>query len=118
MNVTIDISEETARIVNDLSARTGRTPGDILREWIDRSVTELPIEMLSDEQVLVLCDLMMSEPDQTALSELLADQREGLLTDAGRSRLAELLDEYQRGMVRKSEALRVAVQRGLRPPLG
>ncbi len=116
--VTIEISETTARLIHEIAARTGRDPGAVLSELVDRSVRDLPVESLPDEQVLVLCDMAMSETDQAELSDLLADQREGQLDDARRVRLDELMQVYRRGLVRKSEALRVAVQRGLRPPLG
>jgi hypothetical protein len=116
--ITIEISEETARILREIAERTGREPGAVLSELVDRSITELPVESLPDDQVLGLCDLTMSTQDQTELSDLLDGQREGQLDEPRRARLAELMQVYRRGLVRKSEALRVAVQRGLCPPLG
>jgi hypothetical protein len=60
----------------------------------------------------------MPESQQQELSDLLADQRENQLTEAGRIRLDALMQLYQQRMVRKAEAIRAAVQRGLIPPLG
>jgi hypothetical protein len=116
--ITIEISETTARIVREIAARTGRDPKVVLSELVDRSVTELPIDTLPDDQLLALCDMTMSDNDQAELSDLLAAQREGQLNETQRVRLDNLMHVYRRGLVRKSEALRVAVQRGLRPPLG
>jgi hypothetical protein len=47
----------------------------------------------------------------------LARQREGVLTNAERGQLETLMGIYQRGMVRKAQALKVAVDRGLQSPL-
>lgn len=43
----------------------------------------------------------------------LARQREGMLAESGRVRLEELLAAYRHDMVRKAQALREAVARGL-----
>jgi hypothetical protein len=98
-----------------VAERTGRRIEDVLVSWINPDDSP---EDLSDEEVLALCDAQMSEDEQQQLSELLHRQREGLLGPADRPRLAELMDNYRRGLVRKARALQVAVSRGLRPPLG
>jgi hypothetical protein len=107
--ITIEISETTARIVREIAARTGRDPGTVLSELVDRSISEVPVEALPDDQVLALSDMTMSDFEQNELSDLLAAQREGQLDEARRARLDELMQVYRRGLVRKSEALRVAV---------
>ena len=56
-------------------------------------------------------------PEQRELGALLARQREGSLDGVERHRLNELMDIYRRGMVQKAQALKVAVDRGLQPPL-
>jgi hypothetical protein len=71
---------------------------------LERAATELPVEELPDEEVL-------------ALSELLSQNREDELESAGRRELDELMPLYEHGLLRKAQALRVAVQRGLREPL-
>lgn len=90
---------------------------DVLLEWLGRAATDLPVDLLPDEQVLALRDQQMSEGQQSELDELLASQREGGLDDASRRRLEEIMDLYRRGMTRKAQALKVAVDRGLQPPL-
>ena len=60
----------------------------------------------------------MDEDQQRELSHLLAGNRESLLDAESQARLDELMQIYRRGLVRKAQALKVAVQRGLRPPLG
>jgi hypothetical protein len=75
------------------------------------------VEALGDDEILALCDLQMGPAEQAALSGLLAENREGRLDDAGRTRLDECMREYDRTLLRKSQALREAVARGLRKPL-
>jgi hypothetical protein len=70
--------------------------------------------MLSDEQVLALCDLQMSDEQQSELGALLVRQREGTVDATRRGRLDMLLTIYRRGMVNKAEAIKEAVERGLR----
>jgi hypothetical protein len=115
--ITIEISETAARVVREIAARTGRDPGMVLSDLIDRSILDLPVDSLPNDEVLALCDVTMSDDEQAELSTLLNDQRENQLDDLRQARLDELMQTYRRGLVRKSEALRVAVQRGLHNPL-
>jgi len=89
----------------------------VLVEWIDRSAAEIPIELLSDNEVLALRDQTLSSAEQATLSALLAQQREGELGASQRAQLDGLMLTYHLGMVRKAQALKVAVERGLQPPL-
>jgi hypothetical protein len=61
--------------------------------------------------------LEMKPDEQDELSNLLALNRENQLSNLQRQRLDQLMLVYRRGMVRKAQALRVAVERGLIPPL-
>ena len=116
--VTLELPEGLAHSARTVAQRTHRSVEAVLLEWLDRVVTELPVEALPDDQVLALRDLQLSAEQQTALSELLARQREGVLTSTERAHLDELLVAYRYGLVRKAQALKVAVERGLQPPLG
>jgi hypothetical protein len=115
--VTLELPDTLIRSARTIAERSNRRVEDVLVEWLDRSASEVPVESLPDDQVLLLCDLEMQEADQQALSELLAHQREGTLDDAERPVLDALMGAYRRGLVRKAQALKVAVERGLRPPL-
>ena len=115
--VTLEISEEAAQLARSIAERTGQDYTAVLRDWIDRSALDLPVETLSDDQILALSDLQMSDHEQAELSQLLADQREGQLGHDAKQRLEKLMQGYRRGLVRKAQALNVAVARGLRPPL-
>jgi hypothetical protein len=115
--VTLELPEPLAESARVVAARTSRRVEDVLVEWLDRAAADLPIEVLPDEQVLALRDLQMSNGQQDELSALLAGQRERRLDEKQRARLDELLAIYRRGMVRRAQALKVAVERGLQPPL-
>ncbi|OGO39930.1 MAG: hypothetical protein A2Z04_07255 [Chloroflexi bacterium RBG_16_57_9] len=115
--VTIEIPEKVAHQAREVAAHTQRRLEDVLVEWIDHAVSELPVESLPDDQLLALCDIQLEAEQQEELSELLARNREGLLQDEERPLLDELMQIYRRGLVRKARALKVAVERGLRASL-
>ena len=77
------------------------------------NLNELPVSILSDEQILELTELQM-EPEQDArLSVLLDRQQEGLLGGEERSELEALMQVYREGLLRKALALSEAVKRQL-----
>jgi hypothetical protein len=75
------------------------------------------LELLSDTELLGVCDTQMSPEQQEELSAMLERHREGLLSTDESARLEELMRLYRAGLVRKAQALKVAVIRGLRPRL-
>jgi hypothetical protein len=115
--VTLNLPETLAQRAKEIAAFTHRRLEDVLVEWIDRAITELPLESLPDEQVLALCDMQMESEQQELFSDLLARNQEGQLNDTEVSQLDELMQVYRRGLVRKARALKVAVERGLKPAL-
>lgn len=115
--VMLDLPENLAERAQAIAAQTNRRMEDVLLDWIGRAAEDVPVEELPDDQVLALSELMMSQEQQDELSELLAQQREGALDETGRYRLDELVTIYRQGMLRKAQALKVAVERGLRPGL-
>lgn len=115
--VMIDLPDDLGQRARAIAAQTHRRVEDVLLEWLGRGAADIPMDQLPDDQVLALCDLKMSKEQQRELNELLARQREGLLERDERLRLDELLGIYRHGMVQKAHALKVAVERGLVPPL-
>lgn len=116
--VTLELPDALARRARTEAERTDRRLEDVLLSWIDHPAAETPVEAMSDEQVLTLCRLEMAPDQQAELSDLLDLQREGRLADRFHRRLDELMAIYRRDLVRKARALKVAVDRGLAPPLG
>lgn len=90
---------------------------DIIAEWLKSPMSEMPVETMSDEEVLALFDSQLSDDQQSALNDLLEQNREDKLDADGKRKLDELMRLYERGLLRKSQALQVAVQRGLIEPL-
>jgi CRP-like cAMP-binding protein len=115
--VTLELPEPLAQSARAVAARTSRPVEDVLMEWLDRAAADLPVELLPDEQVLAIRDLQMGDKEQEELSALLAGRREHQLDSSQRMHLDNLLMTYRLGMVRKAQALKVAVERGLQPPL-
>lgn len=115
--ITLEVPEALVHSARVVAARTQRRVEDVLAEWLERTAGALPIESLSDEQVLALRDLRLDDAQQAELSDLLERQREDMITGVEHARLAALLELYQQGMLQKARALKVAVARGLQPPL-
>ncbi len=115
--ITIEVPEEVIRHAAQVAARTSRSIEDILASWLARATAERPVEELSDEEVLSLTELCLTGEQEEALGALLEQNREGTLSTEDRRRLDEAMRAYERGLLRKSQALRVAVERGLRAPL-
>jgi hypothetical protein len=123
-SITIDLAPD---IVQRLQVEADRQGLDLGRMLADAAVALLgrqdvpmtadrseTIAQMSDEQVLALCDAMLSVDEQARLSELLGRHGEGELGEAEVGELDGLMQVYRTGLVRKAEAWKVAVERGLR----
>jgi hypothetical protein len=115
--LTIQIPEPIEQEARAIANQTHRPVEAIINDWLELGLTESPVELLSDERVLELCDQMLPPHLQAELSTLIERNREGEIASDEVIRLHELMNTYQKGMVRKAEAWKVAVERGLRPPL-
>jgi CheY-like chemotaxis protein len=80
-------------------------------------ISTLLVEKLPDDQIFQLANLKLGNSLQEELNVLLDRNAEGELEDLERARLDALMDEYGIALWKKSEALRVAVERKLIPPL-
>ena len=84
---------------------------------LEPSEGEPSLSELSDAAIIALTHLQLAPHEDQRLSRLLNQQQAGELTDAERAELWTLMQRYQVGLLRKAQALREAVQRGLRKPL-
>jgi len=116
--VTVELPEELAQRARAVAAQTRRRFEEVLVEWIDRAGADPAVEALADNELLALCDRQLDPAEQEELSNLLARNRDGLLQEPERHRLDDLMRVYRRGLVRKAQALKTPVARGLRPRLG
>ena len=123
--ITVTLPEDVLQRAELLARRTGRPVGDILAETIELSLRPLGapsngerlIADWSDDDVLAAADVGLPVAEDRRLSELLDHQQAGLLADAEPAELKALMEMYQEGLLRKAQALREAVRRGLREPL-
>jgi hypothetical protein len=123
--VTVTLPDDIYQRAVYLAQLTGREVADVLAETIDLSLQPLghpladepPLAARSDAEVLALAEAQMDPSQDRRLSDLLARQQAGRLAAGERAALLGLLQVYQDGLLRKAQALRQAVQRGLRPPL-
>ena len=115
--VTIQVSEQVLRQAAQVAAQTHRSVEDVLAAWLESVTTERPVEELSDDEVLALSELRLTDEQDASLSDLLGQNREGMLDVEGQRALDEMMRLYEQGLLRKAQALKVAVQRGLREPL-
>ncbi len=115
--ITLELPDTITQQASHIAGQTRQRLEDVLLEWLNYVAAELPIELLPDRQVLALSKAQLPPQQQTHLSKLLACQREGQLTATEKRQLADLMKLYRRGLLRKAEALKVAVQRGLMAPL-
>jgi len=81
------------------------------------SENDMLVECLSDDEAIALSEMKFSDEQDARLSDLLARQRENQLDSEERRQLNEMMLIYEKGLLRKAQALRVAVERGLREPL-
>jgi hypothetical protein len=115
--ITLQVPDRVVRHAARKASQSQRRIDEILTEWLERAVTEMPVDELPDEEVLALTELQLTPPQESTLSELLERNREGTLNAGGRYGLDEVMHVYEHGLLRKAQALHVAVQRGLREPL-
>ena len=116
--ITIELPDDIAQQVRTVAARTHRSFDEVLVDWIRRAGAEPVLELLPDEELLAVCDSQPDVAQQEDLSELLERNQDAALNADERSRLDELMKSYRAGLVRKAQALKLAVSRGLRPRLG
>ena len=116
-SISLDIPDSIIQQAQQLATQNQQRLEDVLLEWLTHSFTEHPIETLPDSQILALCNMQLDEQQQATLNTLTEKQREDTLTPADSQELQFLLGLYRRGLLRKAKALKVAVERGLLPPL-
>jgi hypothetical protein len=121
--ITIDLPPGTLQRVEFLAQRAGQPVGDYLAQTLQDAfepfgdLSEAAPESWSDQEALDAADSQMPEAEDRRLSELLQRQQAGALQPKEQGELTALMGLYQRGMLRKSQGLREAVRRGLRPPV-
>jgi hypothetical protein len=127
VEVTLTLPENLVEYAKLLGGATQRDVAAILADALEMllpTLENLPegssnpsVSSLSDAEVLALGNSKMDAVQNQRLGELQQRGKTAGLTEAERYELLALLQIYQLGQLRKSEALAEAVQRGLRSPL-
>ena len=123
--VAITIPEQVYKKAKRLAQLTHCKVNDLLAEAIALSLAPVTtsskvspsVAELSNKEVLALTKLKLPATQDRRLSRLLLGQQGGKLTSEERSELISLMQGYQEGILRKAQALREAVRRGLIEPL-
>jgi hypothetical protein len=123
--VMVTLQDDVYRRVERLAQLTSRDVADLLADTITLALPPLDVlaesvpaaTSLSDEEVLGLMELQMVPEQDRRLSALLQKQQARALSAAEQAELVMLMQVYQEGVLRKAQALREAVRRGLRAPL-
>ena len=123
--VAITIPEQVYKKARRLAQLTHCKVGDLLAEAIALSLAPVttssevspPVTELSDKEVLALTKLELPATQDRRLSRLLLGQQAGKLTREEVAELISMMLVYQEGILRKAQALREAVRRGLIEPL-
>lgn len=127
MEVTLNLSENLAESAEHLASATKRDLPTVITEVLEMLLPLLenmadsnlypPVFSLSDAEVIALADSKMDEATNKRLGELQSKGKRIGLIETERNELLTLLQIYQLGQLRKSEALAEAVKRGLRGKL-
>jgi hypothetical protein len=123
--VTLNLPEDLYQRAANFANLLGKDVMEVLVDTLTLSLAPIgtqsgvmpAVTTLSDQNVLALSESRLQPKDDQRLSELLSKQQEGLLTQDEQSELLGLMQIYQEGLLRKAQALRESVQRGLREPL-
>jgi hypothetical protein len=123
--VVVTLPDDLYHRAEGLAQLTSREVAEVLVDTIALSLTSLssqpasvrPVTELTDEEVLSQAEIQMAPGQDRRLSTLLHRQQAGKLSDIERSEMLALMQIYLDGLLRKAQALREAVRRGLRDPL-
>ncbi len=123
--ITLSLPDNVYHQAAHLAQLMNRDVSRVLTDTIESALLPLgadslsltPVEELPDNQVLAAADLRMDDAQGQRLGTLLESQQAGVLNAAERSNLAALMQVYHETLLRKAQALREAVRRGLREPL-
>jgi hypothetical protein len=119
--ITLTLPDTVLECAQLWAERSGQPLTDFLTETIELSLVPLghappPVTEWANGEVLSAAESQLPFADDQRLSDLLACQREGRLSEPEATELHRLMLMYQEGLLRKAMALREAVRRGLREP--
>ncbi len=119
MEITVKLPESLYEGVSNLAKTKKKSVGEIIKNAVKKAIAEesktleRPLVGCSDEEVLAIANMKMSETENKRMSELLDKQREETITPLERNELDAMFRVFQYGNLRKSQGIYEAFQRGL-----
>jgi hypothetical protein len=121
----LSLSDDTYRRAEQLAGLVGSNITDVLVDALSIALPPLDeqtlsydvVGRLSDSEVMALAESQMDPGAAERFSALQDKQRAGTIKNSERRELLAFLQHYQEGTLRKAQALRECVARGLREPL-
>jgi len=119
MEISVNLPEGLYENVSNLARAKKKTVAEFVKNAVRKAVheeTEISEGSLadcSDDEVLSLANMKMSEAENARMSSLLEKQREEMISPLERNELEALMRVYQVGNLRKSQGIYEAVRRGL-----
>lgn len=115
--ITLTVSDNVWLYAKAVAAQKKQRIEEVLSDWLEKVSSEIDVEKLSDAEVIALAELKMPVEQQKLLDEFQEKNGEGALTNDEKRRFDALMEIYEDALLKKSQALRVAVERGLIPPI-
>lgn len=115
--ITLTVSDNVWHYAKAVASQNKQRIEEVLSGWLEKVSSEINVESLSDSEVIALAELKMAPNQQKILHNLLEKNGEGELTSVEKKQLDAMMEVYEDALLRKAQALRVGVQRGLLPPL-
>ena len=119
MEISVKLPDSLYENVSHLARTKKKTVAEFVKNAVRKAVEE-ETEILetqladcSDEEVLTLANMKMSNAENARMSELLDKQRENVISPLERNELDALVRVSQAGNLRKSQGIYEAVLRGL-----
>lgn len=118
--VVVNLSDSVYRRAQRFAELMGQSLAEVIAMSVENTLPEAmdaePVSVLSDEAVLSLAELQMQPDEDARHTELLYKQQAGLLDAHEQAELWQLTQLYRILLLRKSQAIREAVKRGLSIP--
>ena len=122
--VSVELPEPIFRRLRHIAEVTHRSVEDVLATTVDAALPQTPgvppevaddlaaMAVFSDAALWTAAETTLSPEQQRRLNQLTQDGEARLLTDAEAAELTQLIDAYDRAVLRRAKALALLAQRG------
>ena len=122
--VSVELPEPIFRRLRHIAEVTHRSVEDVLATTVDAALPQTPgvppevaddlaaMAVFSDAALWTAAETTLSPEQQRRLNQLTQEGEARLLTDAEAAELTQLIDAYDRAVLRRAKALALLAQRG------